>query len=339
MRIPGSGQIAARRRPVHALTAWLGLSSLLTGCITAATSPSAFSGRVVFPVAARSTQATVIDVGQAATVSVIDPVSSKTVATSLTSADGSFAFSFRTGAPVPGVYLLEAVKGLSGNRAGMDAARLRTVIRRNPSGSPTEWQSLTRDGLFITPETTAIAAILSLQGLTVEPVIEKLTVIPGIQFDPAGTGVSPEALSAVTALVNQALGQDRDPLSALSFDGATYRYGTLTPPYLSSVAPNPLRPGESAILSGGGFTSPATSQTVTLNGLACTVTALSGNQLTITVPLNARSGTLTVSHASGQASLNVSVLEPLNGVHAPESTVSAPASGNGLALVGSLFGR
>jgi hypothetical protein len=53
--------------------------------------------------------------------------SSKTVATSLTGADGSFSFSFRTGAPVPGVYLLEAFKGLSGNRAGMALTSIETT--------------------------------------------------------------------------------------------------------------------------------------------------------------------------------------------------------------------
>ena len=312
---------------------------ILAGCAIRAPIASTFSGRVVFPPPMRTSQATVADVGVAATVSVIEPTSSKTVVTSLTGADGSFTFSFRTGAPASGVYLLEAVKGLSNNSAGKDAARLRTVIRRNPTGAPVEWQSMTRDGLFITPETTAIAAILGLQSLAAEPLIETLSVVPSIQFDPTGTGVSPQALSAVTALVNQALAQDRDPLSELSFDGANYRFGTLTPPYLSSFSPSPLRPGETAVLSGGGFVLPAAAQTVTLGGLPCSVTALAGNLLSVTVPPNARSGTLTVSNAGGQASLNVSVLEPINGVHTPEGTSSIPTTGNGQALVGSLFGR
>lgn len=102
-------------------------------------------------------QATLPEIAEAATVSLIDGLTGYTAATTVSNADGSFAMRFQEGfAPVEGrPYYLEAIKGIKGrgpsvqpndlfNQAGADAVRLRTIIYYQ--STPAGWVRSTTTG-------------------------------------------------------------------------------------------------------------------------------------------------------------------------------------------------
>ena len=62
---------------------------------------------------------------------------------------------------------------------------------------------------------------------------------------------------------------------------------TVTPPSpvtIASVSPDPLVEGQSATITGTGFSATASENAVTIDGLAASVTAASTSSLTVTVP-------------------------------------------------------
>ncbi|MBU6428512.1 MAG: hypothetical protein KGR26_05860, partial [Cyanobacteria bacterium REEB65] len=148
----GGGRTVLHARTTIGLLATVAL--LLVGC-HAATSLSpgaavpAVRGTVEFTASSTSagpaalhTQALMSEVASASTVSLIDPTTGNTVASSVTDASGSFILTFSNFNPSNGsAYTLEAVKGLSvgqaPNRPGAAAVRIRTLLFWNNG-----WQSL-----------------------------------------------------------------------------------------------------------------------------------------------------------------------------------------------------
>ncbi len=132
---------------------------------------SPIRGRVDFGPPSRQVQATMTEIQNACTVSLIDTSTGYTVATTLTDSSGTFQLNFPAGwSPTPGtVYYLEAIKGLSSgtsfpNRVGAEAVRVRTLVSVSSIGT---WTSIVPGtNIPIDETTTALCVILSLRSLT-----------------------------------------------------------------------------------------------------------------------------------------------------------------------------
>ncbi len=290
----------------------------------------------------RATQATPADVGTAATVSLIDPTTNRTIATTLTNPDLSFSLSIAGFDPQVKTYLLEAVKGLHSNLAGYDAARLRTLVRREVSG----WRALTTGNADIGVSTTALCAITGLRSVYVpvnpDLLIGTLTMGNPDSFAEAGTGVAQSEFATVSGLVSHALTADRDPISSLLYDGTTYSlrtaFGASAPPFISSVSPNPASPGSAITLVGGNFQAPE-SDTLTLNGLAVQIVSASARSVVATVPAAATTGPLMLATSAGTASTTLTITPILEGIVLPTNTPSLTPTVPGTGISGSVFGR
>lgn len=167
----------------------------------------------------RSAQASLGDVANGATVSLIDTVTGKTIATAVSSPDGTFNVRFAHDfVPLAGkLYYLDAAKGLpvggNPNRAGAGVARLRTLVR-----FAGEWSSVSGTGIVIGSATTAVCAIAGLKDLDEAAQLALLGKISGTTFDSTGTGIDPDEYTRVLGLVRQALADDMDPLEAVAYD-------------------------------------------------------------------------------------------------------------------------
>ncbi len=267
----------------------------------------------------RQIAASLTEVANGATVSLIDPTTGNTLVTTLTTADGRFNLGF-TGSgfvPATGPYFLEAAKGLAGggspNRAGASLVRVRTLVSFTDEG----WKTLTSEGIRIGRSTTALCILSNLKGLTGPQNLDLLARLQmGTPSSPDGiavpdTFVENGALSAAEfarayELVDRALVQDLDPVAAVFKrpDGAA---SSQTGPGMS------LRPGLGLSLDGWNVTAavPATGPGntlvtlygqalpasvgevgVSLNGQACTVAevAADGSYLRFRVPAGVPAG-------------------------------------------------
>lgn len=298
-------------------------------------------GRVDFG-PAYATAASPTEIGTAATVSLIDPGRSKTIATTLTTPDRTFSLNIRGFTPEAKTYYLEAVKGLRSNLVGHDAVRLRTLVRWD-QGS---WQALTTGDASLGAATTALSAIVALRSAfnPVDPdgLIGKLTIAGSTVFDSQGTGVSVSEFDVVRGLVNDALGGDRDPIEALLYDGAVFRLkdttGSFHPPFISDISPNPTWPGTTVTIRGGNFLDPLSANSVSLGGVPLNVVGGSAQTLVAEIPQDARSGLVGVANLGGQTTGDLSVIEAVVGGVLRGATADLPV-GTGLDMVGSVFGR
>lgn len=203
----------------------LGIGALLAACPSQGPSLEAappIVGQVTFPEARApyTTQATVSDVANAATVVLIDTTANLTRGSTITDASGSFQFRFSNNfkPTASASYYLEAVRGLGDNAAGKDAARVRTIMRYDGG-----WQSITSSTVgspvHINLGTTALSAITNLKGpgkVNVDDVIGKLTVAPEA-FTPL-TGITTTEFDTVKAMASALLLADFDPLSGIVYD-------------------------------------------------------------------------------------------------------------------------
>ncbi|MBM3267824.1 MAG: hypothetical protein FJZ01_09270 [Candidatus Sericytochromatia bacterium] len=128
----------------------------------------AISGTVAFP-GERQAQATTTEIGTAATVSLIDPTTNVTVATTLSTPARTFVLKISGLSPESRAYYLEAIKGLRSNAAGNDAVRMRTLVKY--IGPALGWQSISVVDASISPQSTALAAIMSLRATSSTPVV------------------------------------------------------------------------------------------------------------------------------------------------------------------------
>lgn len=286
--------------------------------------------------------ATPAEIGTAATVSLIDPDRSKTIATTLTTPEQTFSLTIRGFVPQLKTYYLEAVKGLKSNLVGHDAVRLRSLVQWDGRS----WRALTTGDASLGAATTALSAIVALRAAfnPVDPagLIGKLTLGETLSFDSQGTGVSPDEFDAVRGLVSDALGADRDPIEAMLYDGATYRLKDLRanvlPPFISDIAPNPSWPGRTITIRGGNFQDPPGANLVSLSGIPLTVVGGSAQTLVAELPSNARSGLIGVVTSGGQTTADLAVVASVEGGLLAAATGDLPA-GEGLDMVGSVFSR
>lgn len=305
--------------------------------------PFELRGAVAFG-STRHIQAASQEIGTAATVSLIDPSTSRTIATTLTQPDRSFTLTIAGFTPQPKTYFLEAIKGLNSNAAGFDAARLRTLVRWSETHG---WQALTTGDASLTFSTTALAAIVGLRAayVAVDPglLIGKLDLTKPDPFDEAGTGVSQAEFDTVKGLVAEVIGQDRDALDALQYNGSVYSLKRLTSPavmpFISRLIPNPVSAGSELAIDGGNFREPSGENVITLNGLPVTILSGDTDSLLVRLPANATSGPLQLSNPEGVATSSLTITPAIDGGVLP-STTSAPISnGPGTDIPGSVFGR
>lgn len=261
----------------------------------------------------RAIAALISDVANGATLSLIDSVTGATLATTVSTPEGTYALYLPAGfTPVPGrPYVLEALKGLptggSANRAGASLARLRTILFYQNS----DWVSLTSatpgDRIDIGWATTALAVISNLRALSApdqQGLMGKVN-SAGTSFSALGTAVSSSEFSAVFALVDRTLKSDQDPVEVVGYDptGATpaTQYGRkpsdlVIYPALSPAAPVP---GGTVTVAGQGFPAPRADVRVSVGTqpVAWTVSA-DRRQLTLSLPTGAFSGLLAITQGS-----------------------------------------
>lgn len=261
-----------------------------TSLVTAAGRTS-LSGQVRF-----RAQATSAEIAKGATVSLIDTSDGRSVASTVTKADGTFSLSIANWSPQADTpYALEAVRGLpSGgapNRVGAAAARLRTLIRFN-SG----WASLTTGAIDINPTTTALCILQSLKGLSKTQQLAMMGKANGTSFTGTvgATGISGAEFTSVLGLVNAALQVDQDPMRAIARDVNNGSYVRLERgPMVTDISVANGYRGDTVVLYGSGF-DPAVN-IVRFNGVAASASVnATGTQLTVTIPVTALKGALTV---------------------------------------------
>jgi hypothetical protein len=246
------------------------------------------------------TQSSTSEVANGATVSLIDPGTGQTVATTLTQANGNFSLTFSNWTPTASYpYVLEAVKGLSAggnpNRVGAAAARLRTLISL-VSGN---WTSITGNGIQLSRSTTALCVISSLKGLTtVQQQLLMGTVTVGSPDVFSGTAnISTSEYSAVWGLVDTSLTLNQDPVRSIAREAVTGAFGRIEHgPIVTDVSTTSAAAGNTIIIYGSGFDPTASNNQVLFNGIAATSVAVNatGTQLTVSVPTTPTSGPLTI---------------------------------------------
>jgi len=296
------------------------------------------SGQVRLP-AARGVQATTTEVGTAATVSLIDPATNVTLATTLTRDDTTFTLIIKGFTPKQQPYYLEAIKGLGGNQAGNDAVRLRTLVYWDGVA----WSALTAGDASINAATTAIAAIVNLQAFAANllpPLMNRLTLDAqapsGYAFASAESGIDDADYQTVAALVSQVLTEGRDPLAQIRHNGTGYvRIAPVSLAFVSGVMPDPAIAGATLSLYGGNFDSVPGANIVDLNGAVLPIQSGTLTRLEVLLPQDATSGTLTVGHAT----VSLTVMPPVGGQILPLPTPSWPPSGSGTDVKGTLLGR
>lgn len=328
-------KIAGKRMARRGAGGMLALALVLVGCPAAITPPStpgfpAIAGSLTFDPVGFQTQATMAEIANAATVSLIDPQNGQTVATSITETQGgkstfrlTFSNSFQPG-PTP--YVLEAVKGLSvggtPNRAGASAARIRTLIQWKDES----WKSLSANEVSVSQTTTALSIIASLRSTEVSrpALIESLTmgtadasIAPETPdtFTPGTSNVTNAEFHQVYGLVSNALSFDQDPVGSIYRD-ADGNYQRLTPgSSVLRVTPPQAAMGTPVTIHGHNFATPANANLVTFaGGVTAVPTAVSSDRstLTVTVPAGAGSGPVSVRAISGGLTVSGSYLRIAN---------------------------
>ncbi len=300
---------------------------LLAGCVPIAAPPALSEtpplvGQVE-GAPARGTQATTAEVANGATISLIEPSTGTTLATTLTAADGRFSLTFKGGFKPGGApYFLEAMKGLSNNGAGVALIRLRTLVA-HANGA---WITLSGSATFLNRSTTALSALSNLKDFSDS---QNMALMGSLSMSTPETleGITtpdtytpPDSLTAVLtasefhrawSLVDQAVTRDVDPIAGLFSRPATGSaagsnvasesfgiwdgFGWQSDGFVfSSLSAVTVARGGTVTLYGHGLATTTAGARVTLGpgGTACPVTAASANgtSLTISIPAGATPG-------------------------------------------------
>lgn len=297
-------------------------AAMLTECGTL------LEAHVSYPTAARRLQS-VPDPTSAATISLIDLGTHRTVVAGVTGSDSRVTLqppvSFN---PAVGtVYLLESIKGLNDNAAGADALRLRTFVKWTADG----WTSITGSTVVINALTTAVALTSDMSPGDVPP---------ADTMNKVDAGVSPAALRATPAFANQPDSQ----LAAFGVTIADYVAGAIDPvasvvraaPTLGALSQDTGAAGGTLILTGTGFSALPAANTVTIGGESATILMASPTTLLVTVPaIAAGATTVAVTTTNG-----TTATLPFTVASGPVITGTSPASvyaGDTLTLTGTNF--
>jgi hypothetical protein len=178
-------------------------------------------GQVAVPATPHVLATTPAAVQTASTVSLIDPATGKTLATTLTDDAGKFTLAMPDGVSVAGgtPYVLEAVKGLNGNLPGAEAARVRTVV----SYVSSVWHGISGTTITLDATTTAltIGAMLRKQADASVDLGLLLDSVSGGTYTPVSV-LSAENFALLKSLVDSALSGDRDPVASVKAWGSDF---------------------------------------------------------------------------------------------------------------------
>lgn len=247
-------------------------------------------------------QATLAEIGDGATVSLIDPNTGTTLVTTISAPDGTFLLNFGSAfSPVDGqAYCLEAVKGVRGgnvqfNQAGADAVRLRTLVFFQ--SSPRGWKSLSNaapGSVALNDRTTALSIALALkiqagEALSLGDYIGALAVTPYVSVG----AVSDADFNALQGLVADAIAQDRDPIQYTAYDTVNRRFANSWVGFsITDVTPRSGNINDTITITGSGFTSGEA--TVSVNGVAAAILTVSDDRITAQVSPGSRTGPVAV---------------------------------------------
>jgi len=336
------------RTPVFQMLGWLGVMAWLTlvGCLSPLpVRPQATQGRavasntVVLPVTGRvdwsgtrEVQAAPSDVVGAATVSFIELSGNTTVVTGRTDAAGAFSLNLGTFAPATGgVYLLEAVKGLSGQAPGKDAARFRTFVSWTGSGWTSMTAGTTAGPHVINALTTALA---------IQSALDPTNVAPANTINKVNVSTSPPSLRATPVYTNH---PDTET-NQLASDLITYLGADLDPvasvpailPSLSSFTPSQGPTNSLLRIEGRGFSPVPAGNSVTIGGAQAQVLVATPTTLVVVVPANASTGTVRIqtSRGSVQSTSNYTVIEDLTTLAITDITPTVGRVGSSVMLSG-----
>lgn len=255
------------------------------------------TGSVTFDAAGRLTQAEMSELGNAATVSLIDATSGNTLGSSVTDASGNFVLTFDTLIPSNGsTYVLEAVKGLSvggnPNRAGASAVRVRTLLMWENG-----WKSLTNStpgsGIVVSAATTALSTIVSLKKtagttITLSALMGKID-SSNSSFNDGGTGLSAaNDFTPVLGLVQSAIQLDQDPVGGVALDSDKGLYSLVTGlPLISSISPSVPNPGDVLTIKGANFDRLDGRNALWFGTVPAATWSVNATKTTLTVPVPA----------------------------------------------------
>lgn len=283
---------------------------LLAGCAPRATGTLPripdLAGRVAFE--ARTTQATMLDVADRATVSLIQADTGVTKGTTVTNETGGFLLKGETLQPESDVlYYLEAMKGLSNHRPGVPAARIRTLARFSGGGWVTLTNTAINSGILLTPNTTAVSIGAGLKHVA-SPPFDFAALIGRVgqngnndSYDPV-PGLTAADQTTLLGMVRNALGQDRDPVGSIRLDaGSWVLNGTSAGLVIGSVSPTSGRVGTAVVVSGSGFLSGSTAPELLIGGVLTPVATWSATEVRFSVASTTPTGTVVVRQAGYQA--------------------------------------
>ncbi len=272
-----------------------------------------------------SAAATMADIATASVVTLIDPGTQATLASTLSSATGSFSLAhFKSqSAQVGKTYFLEAFKGPTvagiSNRPGLPVIRIRTIVVFDASWSSLGGVSGAR--VPISRSTTALALLASLRGLSDSDIGRLMASLDIGRTDSTAVPATPDTYSPPEStsmptnaqfhrlfeLVDNALTLNLDPIHRIKFDPGSGSYaldvGTTA---LWRSAPASPRRGESFTLFGSHIPAALSVLTVLVDGKVATASAVSphGQSLTAEMPdlgSQAASKTVTVQVAGVDA--------------------------------------
>lgn len=265
--------------------------------VRAARASAPLFGRVDFS-SIRQTQATLTNVINYATVSLIDPSTGETITSGVTDASGNFSLNMPGFTPtLNGTYVVEAIKGLNAQLPGYTAPRFRTILEYTNSGWLSLSASVPGSTIVIDQYTTAIALVSALDplGLPAASAMGKVKspAQSGLNASPTWGSHPDSQLSNLAGDIVNTLGQNLDPVTTTN----------AILPTINTVQPNQGAVNQPVTISGAGFVPGAT--TVTISGVTMPILMLSKSQIICTVPVGAPTGNVVVTTTRGGASNGV----------------------------------
>ncbi len=245
----------------------------------------------------------------ATTVSFIEMSGYSTVATGRTDATGAFSLNLGTFTPAfGGVYLLEAIRGLSAQGPGQPAPRFRTFVSWTGSG----WTSMTAD---TTDGPHVINALTT--ALAIQSALDPTQVMPASTINKVNVSMSPASLRATPVYTDH---PDTETLQ-LSTDLLAYLEADLDPvasvpailPSISSFTPSQGTTNSLVQIDGRGFSPVSSGNTVTLGGAQAQVLLATPLMLVVAVPASASTGTIRIqtSRGSTQSTSSFTIIQAL----------------------------
>jgi len=250
------------------------------------------------------------DLAKAATVALIDPLTGRIAANTITEANGAFRMQNLTGVATDTTYILEAVKDLATASVGADVARVRTLIK----GEPGAWTHIAAGQLVVVnASTTALCILQSLRRTNANDLLGTLTLGTPDVFNPGTSTIDPAEFNSCVNYVNVALSRDADPVEGIKLlgGGNLQLRADLVNEVSITYCPGIGNPGDVFNIYGVGFTS---LPNVTFpSGAQANIPSYNRAVIHATIPNNPGSGEITVTVGNASARAPFALKQPLSG--------------------------